>query len=238
MTRNADFKRLVRARMQKTGESYAAARAQLLDAPAPTVDEYADLAGMSDEAVHRRTGLTWAEWVHALDQRDLLRKSHREIAAEVREGWPDIGGWWAQTVTVAYERIRGLREVGQSRAGLFTANRSKTFGVPLARLYAAFDDEEERRVWLDEAPTTRTRTERSLRWTWPDDTHVQVWFTDKGPSRSQVASSTIGSTPRRAGRTRRSGGASASPRWRPTSGRSRSRRPAPACRAQWVRHSS
>src|SRR3954471_196245 len=30
MTRNADFKRRVRERMQRTGESYAAARAQLL----------------------------------------------------------------------------------------------------------------------------------------------------------------------------------------------------------------
>ena len=30
MTRNADFKRRVRERMARTGESYAAARAQLL----------------------------------------------------------------------------------------------------------------------------------------------------------------------------------------------------------------
>jgi hypothetical protein len=33
MTRNADFKRRVRARMARTGESYATARAQLLGAP-------------------------------------------------------------------------------------------------------------------------------------------------------------------------------------------------------------
>jgi hypothetical protein len=36
MTKQADFKRRVRARMAKTGESYATARRQLLDAPAPT----------------------------------------------------------------------------------------------------------------------------------------------------------------------------------------------------------
>jgi len=37
MPTNKDFKRLVRARMQKTGEAYTAARAQLLSRPpAPT----------------------------------------------------------------------------------------------------------------------------------------------------------------------------------------------------------
>jgi hypothetical protein len=37
MTTNKDFKRLVRGRMQKTGESYTAARANLLKhSPTPT----------------------------------------------------------------------------------------------------------------------------------------------------------------------------------------------------------
>jgi hypothetical protein len=36
MTKQGSFKRLVRARMEKTGESYTAARAALLAAPAPS----------------------------------------------------------------------------------------------------------------------------------------------------------------------------------------------------------
>ena len=47
-----------------------------------------------------------------------------------------VPGWWAQTVTVGYERIKGLRAVGQRRDGTFEANKSRTFAVPLARLYA------------------------------------------------------------------------------------------------------
>ncbi|WP_349828720.1 DUF2087 domain-containing protein [Brevibacterium litoralis] len=36
MTRDRDFKRLVRTRMERTGETYTAARAALLDTPPPT----------------------------------------------------------------------------------------------------------------------------------------------------------------------------------------------------------
>jgi len=54
MTDKKDLKRRVRARMAKTGESYAAARAQLLAKREPRPAEYAELAGMSDEAVRKR----------------------------------------------------------------------------------------------------------------------------------------------------------------------------------------
>ena len=76
MPANKDFKRLVRTRMQKTGESYAAARARLLSRPYPTPEqaatafvaapkpaEYARLAGFSDAAVKSKTGCTWERWV-------------------------------------------------------------------------------------------------------------------------------------------------------------------------------
>ena len=41
---------------------------------------------------------------------------HKEIARYVREKFA-VSGWWAQTITVGYERIRGLREKGQRRSG-------------------------------------------------------------------------------------------------------------------------
>jgi hypothetical protein len=79
MPTNKDFKRLVRARMQKTGESYTTARAHLLTkkqqsarsaAPAAPAAPaaYAKLAGMSDAAVKAKTGCPWERWVKALDR--------------------------------------------------------------------------------------------------------------------------------------------------------------------------
>jgi hypothetical protein len=198
MPTDKDFKRLVRGRMRKTGEAYTTARAHLLaqrprprvtpkmSSPAPS--EYATLAGRSDAAVKESTGCTWERWVKALDRAKAYTWSHSEIAKHVREKY-EVPGWWAQAVTVGYERIKGLRAVGQRRDGLFDASKSKTFPVPLDRLYHAFDDARLRRRWLPGiALKVRTATrDKSMRVTWPDGTSVDIGFLAKGADKSQVA---------------------------------------------------
>jgi uncharacterized protein YndB with AHSA1/START domain len=106
----------------------------------------------------------------------------------VRETYK-IPGWWAQTVTVGYERIKGLRAVGQRRDGSFEANKSKTFPVPLARLYQAFHNARTRARWLPSVDLkVRTATRhKSMRITWPDRTSVVFDFAGKGPRKSLVA---------------------------------------------------
>jgi hypothetical protein len=194
MPTDKDFKRLVRGRMQKTGESYTAARAHLRKSPAAVVRtpitpaEYAKLAGRSDAILKERTGCTWERWVKALDREKAYTWPHRDIATHVREKYK-IPGWWAQGVAVGYERIKGLRAVGQRRGGLFEAGKSKTFPVPVARLYDAFSDARKRRRWLPDVDLTiRTATrEKSMRITWPDRTSVEVGFMSRGAGKSQVA---------------------------------------------------
>ena len=192
MTTDKDFKRVVRARMQKTGESYTAARAQLAPTrPKPTAPakmEYGRLAGRSDEILKRRTGCTWERWVKALDGVGAYEWPHRNIARHVRERYK-LDGWWAQAVTVGYERIKGLRAVGQRRSGAWEATKSRTFGVPVAALFRAFHDPRRRSRWLaDVKPGVRRATPgKSMRLTWPDGTSVVVGFTSKGTGKSQVA---------------------------------------------------
>lgn len=200
MPRHKDLKRLVRSRMEKTRESYTTARAQLLAKKdrrkktgreaalsEPAVDPvgYAELAGVSDEAISKATSKTWVDWVRALDDLGAASKPHPEIAATVQRDF-GISSWWAQTVTVGYERIKGLRDIGQQRDGTYEANKSKTFPVPIAWLYRAFSDPETRERWLPGvALTVRTATaERSMRITWEDETSVAVWFVAKGESKS------------------------------------------------------
>jgi hypothetical protein len=193
MPANKDFKRLVRGRMQKTGEAYTTARAHLLDpksdaaAPPATVD-YAKLAGRSDAVLKARTGCTWERWVKALDRVQAYTWSHGEIVKHVHEKYA-IPGWWAQAVTVGYERIKGLRAVGQRRDGSFEATKSRTFAVPLVRLYRAFHDARTRARWLPGVDlTVRTATRgKSMRITWPDLTSVEVNFSSRGAAKSQVA---------------------------------------------------
>jgi hypothetical protein len=195
MPTDKDFKRLVRGRMQKTGEAYTTARAHLRKhkpnatvPPAPAPADYAKLAGRSDAILKERTGCTWERWVKALDRAKADTWPHREIAKFVMEKYK-IPGWWAQTVTVGYERIKGLRAVGQRRDGSFEANKSKTFEVPLARLYAAFSNARLRARWLPGVDlTVRTATrEKSIRITWPDRTSVVVGFERQGPRKSLAA---------------------------------------------------
>ena len=194
MTANKDFKRLVRARMQKTGESYTAARAHFASARPAAVrasqrtPDYAKLAGRSDAILKERTGCTWKRWVKALDHVRAHEWSHRDIARYVVDTYK-IDGWWAQTVTVGYERIKGLRAIGQRRSGHWEANKSRTFAVPVGRLFDAFHDVRRRKRWLEDVtPTVRSATRtKSMRLGWPDGTTVVVGFTGKGPAKSQVA---------------------------------------------------
>jgi uncharacterized protein YndB with AHSA1/START domain len=185
MPKNKDLKRLARSRMKKTGESYTAARAELIK---KSKQDFAERAGMSDRVVKAKTGRSWEEWVRLLDTRGARSMVHRDIAdCLYREH--GVPGWWAQMVTVGYERIRGLRERGQRRDGGYEASKSRTFGVPLARLYRAFDDRGQRNRWLGDArPTVRkAMPNRSMRITWEDGTSVEAHFTAKGPNKSQVA---------------------------------------------------
>jgi hypothetical protein len=180
--------------MQKTGEAYTTARSHLLRqkperTPARiTPAEYATLAGKSDAIIKQRTGCDWARWVKALDHAKAHTWPHREIARYVHQKY-QIPAWWAQTVTVGYERIKGLRAIGQRRDGSFEASRSRTFTASLPRLYRAFHDRRARALWLpDEDLTVRTTTRnRSMRITWPDGTSVEVGFTGRSAGKSQVA---------------------------------------------------
>ena len=187
MTRQKSFKRLVRARMEKTGESYTAARGTLLAAQEPKATAGPTLS-MSDEAIRRRTGRGWEEWFDLLDEWGAADQPHKEIARWVSAEHA-IKGWDAQAVTVNYERARKLRAVGEHADG-FTITASKTVAVPVERLYEAFVDKSLRRRWLPDAELReRTATRpKGIRFDWRGgETRLVVWFEAKSEAKSVVA---------------------------------------------------
>jgi hypothetical protein len=216
MPTNKDFKRLVRARMQKTGEAYTSARANLLKrtpetptitAPAvPELDmpmrraasvtsgspsvasskiDYAKLAGMSDAAIKRATGCGWEKWVLCLDYVGAEDWSHRAIADYVHTTHK-VKDWWTQTVSVGYERIKGLRQIGQRRDGGYEANKSKTVAASAAAVFRAFAHARVRKAWLPDATVVirKATPNRSVRMSWDDGTSVEVWITSKGAKKT------------------------------------------------------
>lgn len=187
MTSQKSFKRLVRARMAKTGESYTSARTVLLAAREPRAIERPALS-MSDEAIRRRTGRGWEKWFDLLDAWGAAARTHTEIARWVAEEHA-IDGWDAQAVTVSYERATGRRAIGEHTDG-FTISASKTVAVPVDELYEAFADESKRERWLPEGGL-RERTAlkpKSVRFDWGDGgTRVNVSFTAKGETKSTAS---------------------------------------------------
>jgi uncharacterized protein YndB with AHSA1/START domain len=206
MPTQKDLKRLVRRRMQKTGESYTAARAQLLHtstgrgpmlrvvppvaitSPRVAEADYAKLAGMSDAALKAATGCPWKRWVNALDHAGAASWPHGRIAEYVRTQF-EVGPWWTQAVVVGYERIRGLREKGQMRSGRYTVNKSRTVAAPVATLYRAFTVARTRARWLDGAKleVRGATANKSVRMRWSDGTPLEARFTARGTGRSAVA---------------------------------------------------
>ncbi len=142
----------------------------------------------SDEAVVRGTGKTWDEWFVVLDRWQAAQRTHSEIARCLREEH-GVDGWWAQGVTVGYERARGMRASHQLADG-FSANASKTFPVPVERLFAAFAEEAIRDGWL-EPGTLRLRTaqeNRSARFdVLANGTRLEAYFAAKGDAKSTAA---------------------------------------------------
>jgi hypothetical protein len=203
-----DLKRLVRARMKKTGEAYTAARAQIIRKPkaatpsangavsvslsksllAPPAKEFAKIAGMSDAKLKEKTGCTWERWVRSLDYRGAEKMSHRDIAALVHEKYR-IDSWWSQTVAVGYERIKGLRVRGQQRNGTYQISKSRTYKVPVTTLFEAWTDARLRQRWLKEdgVKVRKASAPKSIRLGWPDGGIVAVGFFAKGKTKSSVA---------------------------------------------------
>jgi hypothetical protein len=203
VTTNKAHKRAVRARMRKTGERYTTARQHQLDPNPSTSAPLAASAaqpegaalpprvaepGLSDAAILRGSGRTWDQWFGLLDAWGAASHSHAEIARYV-ESDLGVGSWYAQSITVGYERARGLRAVNQSSSG-FSVNVSRTLPVPIERLFDAFLDE------FSSILRVRTkRAPRSARFDMlGDQTRVLVGFTARSPEKSSVALSHVGLT--------------------------------------------
>jgi hypothetical protein len=190
MTTQKSFKRLVRTRMEKTGESYTAARAMLLAADEPKDEERPRLA-TSDDEIRRRTGRGWEQWFDLLDEWGAQERTHKEIARWVAQQ-QDIEplAWNAQAVAGSYELARGLRVPGERADGSFTATASRTVAVPVDRLFDAFVDEALRARWLPDGELReRTATRpRSARFDCGDgESRVYVGFETSGDGKSRLA---------------------------------------------------
>jgi len=186
MTQKKTLKRRVRARMDKTGERYTTARRRVVGDAGPEAAAEPDLSGLaSEEALAAATGRGWDAWFAVLDAWGAADRKHGEIARHLRSEH-GIPGWWSQTVTVGYERARGLRAKHERPDG-FSVSVSRTVAASVERLYASFADERERDELVPGLVPRPSRARLVARFDRPSDgTRVLTSFEAKGTAKSTV----------------------------------------------------
>lgn len=165
MTLRKTLKKAVRARASKTGESYTAARRQLLLArerrlatlptpaatPAPPAASTPATArpkrDLSEAAVLNKTGHGFEHWFAVLDAFDATAKGHTAAARHLRVDH-GVNGWHSQGITVEYERERGLRSANQACSGDFQVSVSRAVAAPVEAAARALEDPKRRAQWL------------------------------------------------------------------------------------------
>ena len=160
--------------------------------PAPTPKKPArksikEAAGVSTDAVARRTGKSWDDWFEVLDTAGAATLDQRGIIAILAQKH-GIGPWWQQMIAVGYESLRGASEKPPAADG-FHINSSCTLDAPLPRVFRLWNDAGERARWLaDDRFVVRGATaDKLIRARWGKGTsHVAVSFAEKS-GRTEVS---------------------------------------------------
>jgi len=163
MTRARALKHTIRARAAKTGERYTTARRHVLRELNQRSEPAAAIAvalqtkpaasskpTMSEASVLKKTGHDLAHWFGVLDRFGAVEKGHTAAARHLYETH-GVDGWYAQGITVSYERERGVRGVNQRSDGAWEVSVSKTITASTAQLVKAFSDARKRTEWSGEA---------------------------------------------------------------------------------------
>ncbi len=157
MTRARALKQVIRARAAKTGERYTTARRHILrelnqkniGAQGAQGAQRAKPT-MSDASFVKKTGHNLLHWFAVLDKFGAVAKGHTAAARHLYEDHK-VDGWYAQGITVSYERARGVRAMNQRCDGAFEVSASKVVTASSKQLVKAFRDARERERWIGDA---------------------------------------------------------------------------------------
>jgi hypothetical protein len=164
MTRARALKEIIRIRAARTGERYTTARRHVLSSlqprtpnpltltprPVPVVRPLAKAAAtrgaVSDEKSLEKTGYDLDHWFEVLDKFGAVEKGHT-AAARLLYDVHKVPGWYAQGITVAYERVRGVRGVNQRCDGDYEVSASKVVSASVTDVVKALTAPRLRKRW-------------------------------------------------------------------------------------------
>lgn len=140
----------------------------------------------TDEVIQQNTGRGWDEWREMIDAWPGHEQGHGAVAGWL-ETQHDVPGWWAQAVTVGWERITGRRLSHQMADGTFTANRSATVATDATAVREMLLDEDGRaELFAGLGPRLRSKpTSNNIR-IGLDDGVAEISLAPKGDGRVTV----------------------------------------------------
>ncbi len=106
----------------------------------------------ADESVLAATGRGYDAWCDLIDRMDGDTSDHTAVAAYLTDEHR-VDPWWAQTITVGYERITGRRLPNQRRDETFTATKSRVVSsMSAAELRSRLLDDADRTELFGDVP--------------------------------------------------------------------------------------
>jgi len=147
---------------------------------------------VSEEAVTKATGKRWKQWFALLKKAKADMLSHAAIARKLSEEH-GVSGWWAQSITVEFERFIGRRAVGQTSAGDYQATITRTLPGPIDDALKAWQRLVRGRAEFDGVPLaakpTVSKTEKWRYWraSLEDGSKVTVTIGAKPDGKAQLA---------------------------------------------------
>lgn len=148
----------------------------------------------STEAIERKTGIPWKDWINWINAQDGKSLSHPDIVKIVYkkiEKTVEKPGWWAQGITVAYEQTIGRRVPGQVADGTFEVAVTKIMPtnkeVTIAAVTAMLNKTQLRNIRVVEVKRSTTPKREYYKLHLADGTRTIIACEDKKSGKSLLS---------------------------------------------------
>ena len=172
MTQASKLKQRIRHRMERTGEKYAVARKHVVsqvdsdrhqrtEAAADRARKAPATGAVSEAKCIEKTGHGFEYWFAVLDRFRAPSLGHKAAARHLQDAHK-VSAWYAQAITVSYERARGLRVLNQAGTGKFQVSVSRVLPVAVDRATDALGQKKQRSRWLVAAGEAATALDSAM----------------------------------------------------------------------------
>ena len=146
---------------------------------------------ISDTAVEKATGKSWGEWFSILNDVEAAKLSHKDIVQKLCANH-DVEGWWAQNITVEFERSIGRRDHGQRCDGDYEVSVSKTLAGTMDDAIGSWQEfVGDARHFNDVAFANEPSTSKTDKWRYwrvnlTDGTRLNIIISQKDAGKAQL----------------------------------------------------